>query len=52
MTRNRIYERAVAIARRNPIDEPEPQVRDVLAGMVIAAFVLALLFWAGLVVAP
>lgn len=52
MTRNRIYDRAVAIARRNPVDPPDLQVRDVLAAMVVSAFVMALLFWAGLLMAP
>ena len=46
VTRNRIYERALQQARLNPIDPPEPQANDVLAGIAISLFIMAVLFWA------
>jgi len=42
-TRNRIYARALAIARRNPVDEPTLRVRDALAAIVFACAVTAVL---------
>jgi hypothetical protein len=46
VTRNRIYERALQQAHINPIYQPEPQASDVLAGISIALFIMAGLFWA------
>jgi hypothetical protein len=42
--KNRIIDRARAIARRNPIDIPEPTLGDVTLGIVISLGITAFVF--------